>query len=1096
MRHITGLSIQEKTGRCPCLPFRGFRPNNALMCTVSLSRAGLPRPMIILPATPRPTSRVCKLVTMTKHNVLTTTSPTDLAMALLSDLPTGLIAQVVQQLNPRLYIDFIRYLPPEICLKILGYLDPVSLIHVAQACRTWYELAIDRKLWEKAYYLEGWKAKNAEIEHWEAKANEDSSSSSIRHPLRTSTSGSGRTHRKRAAPTSPELDADLDMVMSDIGGTFKQEPAEMEMGETSIFGGAAEVAPKTGMTQHLGELDMNGYSSSAQRKGKGVDKGKAKADPAPEIDHNEFLLGVPKSTLWMWDVADGKYKVNWKYLYTMRRRLESNWELGKFTNFQLPHPDFPEEGHGECIYSLQYNSQYLVSGSRDRTLRVWNIHTRRLVRPPLAAHHGSVLCLQFDSDPDEDLIVSGSSDSSVILWRFSTGEVIQRLRQAHRESVLNVKFDKRILVTCSKDKTIKIFNRRPLRFGDLGYQGVDPVPRNVKNYAYELPMDQLPVIPPYTMIGSLEGHGAAVNAVQIHDREVVSASGDRHIKVWDWPSQVCTRTFVGHSKGIACVQYDGRRIVSGSSDNEVKVFDRHTGLEVASLRSHSNLVRTVQAGFGDLPYSVDEDAAEARRVDAEYFKALEAGQLDDLVRGRHARRQGNAGSTRPEDIAAYGAKLPPGGGGGKYGRIVSGSYDTSIIIWRRDKEGIWKDQHRLKQEEAAAAALRQGRTPQPANATATATLATTAAGPIPLHPSMLAPVRQPVGPPTSTAAGQSSAGPALAVAAAAAAGPSTASGRPATPPNQPGFSITQVESPIFATLTPSSIASYRQMIDIAVPQGPQALAQALASYPTMLTQRGHLQAAIDREASPFVKSQLRQAVNTALFRTQFEQARQRRDAVRNLERQQQQTAAGQALADGDGGQASSSADQAQIQQATATATAGSSNTNTGQDTNATAAAQPTTGSQAMVASAQQVLLTQQHTLQTLQTMQAHQAAAQAAAAAHHAHAQFHAPGAGVHLHQVAPPPPPPAPLTAPAPAPVPAPAPAPAPAPPNPTAAQNHHPHIAAAVDAANAARVFKLQFDARRIICCSQTSVIVGWDFCNGDPELEEASRFFAAVQ
>ncbi|KAK1761658.1 WD40 repeat-like protein [Phialemonium atrogriseum] len=922
---------------------------------------------------------------------------TDLAMALLSDLPTGLIAQVVQQLNPRLYIDFIRYLPPEICLKILGYLDPVSLIHVAQACRTWYELAIDRKLWEKAYYLEGWKAKNAEIEHWEAKANEDSSSSSIRRPLRTSTSGSGRTHRKRAAPTSPELDADLDMVMSDIGGAFKQEPAEMEMGETSIFGGAAEVAPKTGMTQHLGELDMNGYSSSAQRKGKGVDKGKAKADPAPEIDHNEYLLGVPKSTLWMWDVADGKYKVNWKYLYTMRRRLESNWELGKFTNFQLPHPDFPEEGHGECIYSLQYNSQYLVSGSRDRTLRVWNIHTRRLVRPPLAAHHGSVLCLQFDSDPDEDLIVSGSSDSSVILWRFSTGEVIQRLRQAHRESVLNVKFDKRILVTCSKDKTIKIFNRRPLRFGDLGYQGVDPVPRNVKNYAYELPMDQLPVIPPYTMIGSLEGHGAAVNAVQIHDREVVSASGDRHIKVWDWPSQVCTRTFVGHSKGIACVQYDGRRIVSGSSDNEVKVFDRHTGLEVASLRSHSNLVRTVQAGFGDLPYSVDEDAAEARRVDAEYFKALEAGQLDDLVRGRHARRQGNAGSTRPEDIAAYGAKLPPGGGGGKYGRIVSGSYDTSIIIWRRDKEGIWKDQHRLKQEEAAAAALRQGRTPQPANATATATLTTTAAGPIPLHPSMLAPVRQPVGPPTSTAAGQSSAGPALA--AAAAAGPSTASGRPATPPNQPGFSITQVESPIFATLTPSSIASYRQMIDIAVPQGPQALAQALASYPTMLTQRGHLQAAIDREASPFVKSQLRQAVNTALFRTQFEQARQRRDAVRNLERQQQQTAAGQALADRDGGQASSSADQAQIQQATATATAGSSNTNTGQDTNATAAAQPTTASQAM----------------------------------------FHAPGAGVHLHQ---------------------------------------------------------LQFDARRIICCSQTSVIVGWDFCNGDPELEEASRFFAAVQ
>jgi F-box and WD-40 domain protein 1/11 len=56
---------------------------------------------------------------------------------------------------------------------------------------------------------------------------------------------------------------------------------------------------------------------------------------------------------------------------------------------------------------------------------------------------------------------------------------------------------------------------------------------------------------------------------------------------------------------------------------------------------------------------------------------------------------------------AYGAKLPPGGGGGKYGRIVSGSYDETIIIWRRDKEGVWKAQHTLRQEDAAAAASRE-----------------------------------------------------------------------------------------------------------------------------------------------------------------------------------------------------------------------------------------------------------------------------------------------------------------------------------------------------------------------------------------------------
>jgi F-box and WD-40 domain protein 1/11 len=40
--------------------------------------------------------------------------------------------------------------------------------------------------------------------------------------------------------------------------------------------------------------------------------------------------------------------------------------------------------------------------------------------------------------------------------------------------------------------------------------------------------------------------------------------------------------------------------------------------------------------------------------------------------------------------------------------------------------------------------------------------------------------------------------------------------------------------------------------------------------------------------------------------------------------------------------------------------------------------------------------------------------------------------------------------------------------------------------------RVFKLQFDARRIVCCSQDSRIVGWDFANGDQDVMEASRFF----
>ena len=57
-------------------------------------------------------------------------------------------------------------------------------------------------------------------------------------------------------------------------------------------------------------------------------------------------------------------------------------------------------------------------------------------------------------------------------------------------------------------------------------------------------------------------------------------------------------------------------------------------------------------------------------------------------------------------------------------------------------------------------------------------------------------------------------------------------------------------------------------------------------------------------------------------------------------------------------------------------------------------------------------------------------------------------------------------------------------------------PGVAATIPPTNpsnsVSRVFKLQVDARRIVCCSQDSRIIGWDFANRDPEIEECSKFF----
>lgn len=137
-------------------------------------------------------------------------------MLILNELPTTVIADIVMnELNPRLYINFVERLPTEICLKILGYLDPVSLIYVARCCRGWYELAIDRKLWEKLFYLEGWKAIPSEILGAESRMNDSLVSSQI-SPQRIQSFEDGHVSKKRAvSDLTPQDDEDYEMVDAD-----------------------------------------------------------------------------------------------------------------------------------------------------------------------------------------------------------------------------------------------------------------------------------------------------------------------------------------------------------------------------------------------------------------------------------------------------------------------------------------------------------------------------------------------------------------------------------------------------------------------------------------------------------------------------------------------------------------------------------------------------------------------------------------------------------------------------------------------------------------------------------------------------------------
>lgn len=80
------------------------------------------------------------------------------------------------------------------------------------------------------------------------------------------------------------------------------------------------------------------------------------------------------------------------------------------------------------------------------------------------------------------------------------------------------------------------------------------------------------------------GHTAGVYAVQVtlicgayltsklEDDTVITASGDKSIRVWNSKTKECIKELKGHTSGVCCLHYDKdeQRIVSGSWDKTIR----------------------------------------------------------------------------------------------------------------------------------------------------------------------------------------------------------------------------------------------------------------------------------------------------------------------------------------------------------------------------------------------------------------------------------------------------------------------------------------------------------------------------------------------
>jgi WD40 repeat protein len=122
------------------------------------------------------------------------------------------------------------------------------------------------------------------------------------------------------------------------------------------------------------------------------------------------------------------------------------------------------KAHDNSVFALSYspNGQFLLSGSRDARLKVWNVKAGYALQQSIVAHLYAINDIAFS--PDGRYFVTCSMDKSIKVWDaqlFKLLKVIDKARHAgHGTSINKVLWTSfnNYLVSCSDDRTLSVWD--------------------------------------------------------------------------------------------------------------------------------------------------------------------------------------------------------------------------------------------------------------------------------------------------------------------------------------------------------------------------------------------------------------------------------------------------------------------------------------------------------------------------------------------------------------------------------------------------------------------------------------------------------------
>eukprot|EP00794_Sanderia_malayensis_P019919 gene19919-21871_t len=437
-------------------------------------------------------------------------------------------------------------------LKIFKYLGTDDLLSVSEVSRRWHLLATNSMMWkEKCRKLGDENELPDIVEQMKAASNGTEINwklayrdllSSLRYwksrleneRMIQENKQQGTDDERSTAPSSDDEEDDYEDEEDSESTASDYTSAE----EEEVFGddeedGSTGFSSVSGMSDYLnGDLRM--IEDTVQQL-----SAKAKLNEAAEQEEDSVLDIRPEasvqarnqliaSAIAQSDATDTSFKfVNVDGIRALKRvrRLQ---------------------GHIEAVLALQFDKKRVMSGSADRTIRVWDVRSGRSVRK-LKGQKGGIRAIRFDNRH----IITASWDMTIVVWHAVKFKRIKTLH-GHQDCVSCLEITEDNLFSGSHDKTLKIWCRDS-----------------------------------WKCLGTLKGHQGGITCLTlIGDEEMLSGSSDRTIRLWSLASYTCQKVFRGSQDVILTVQTCGDLLAAGSNDGKLIFWDMKSGRCEATIVAH------------------------------------------------------------------------------------------------------------------------------------------------------------------------------------------------------------------------------------------------------------------------------------------------------------------------------------------------------------------------------------------------------------------------------------------------------------------------------------------------------------------------------